>query len=67
MAGETITRNEAGEVVAVSKTTDELSSVEVTKDAKGAYKWVIKLYFADEAPLEEIKRIDGELRNRFGG
>lgn len=65
MGSETITRNEVGEIVAISKTTDEGSSVEVTKDAKGLYKWVIKLYFADEAPIDEIEQIDNELRKRF--
>lgn len=46
------------------------SSIEVSRDAKGVYRWDIKLYFdrqdGDELPtIIQLSRIDDELRRLF--
>lgn len=47
------------------------SSIELTRNAKGEYQWVIKRYYddADEGAaqnaLDAIKSVDGQLRGDF--
>ena len=44
-------------------------SIELTRNAKGTYQWVIKWYTLDEDAekvLDRLQRIDAELRRRFG-
>lgn len=58
---------------------ESTSSIEVTRNAKGDYQWVLKRYYdadgqspegflaTDAQALEDIKRIDAELRQHFLG
>ncbi|MDE2104999.1 MAG: hypothetical protein KGL39_47615 [Patescibacteria group bacterium] len=44
------------------------SSVELSKNAKGDYQWVIKAYFEDgqeDDALDRLKHIDDELRKQY--
>ena len=42
-------------------------SLTLTRNAKGEYQWEIKTYFevTDGAPVNDIQRIDADLRDRF--
>ena len=42
-------------------------SVELQRSKDGAYYWTIKTYFevTDGAPVNDIQRIDADLRDRF--
>jgi hypothetical protein len=40
-------------------------SIELSKNAKGEYAWVVKAYFGDEDPIGRIKAIDAELRRLY--
>lgn len=46
------------------------SSIEVSRDAKGVYRWDIKLYFDAEAGAEDVvlsrlRRVDADLKTIF--
>lgn len=52
----------------ITETIEEQNSVEVTRDAKGQFKYVIKVYFAEHADYdatERVERIMADLRARF--
>lgn len=46
---------------------EKTNSITLKKDSKGSYNWDIKLYYSKDYKevLEEIKKIDGELRSTF--
>ena len=50
---------------------DHRSSVEVSRDAKGDYRWTAKIYFdqgdPSADPVDRLASIDDELRRRFLG
>jgi hypothetical protein len=53
----------------VETTTEDLHSVEVTRNAKGEYQWNIKMYASDNQSLknkvETIAEIDQTLRGKY--
>ncbi len=50
-----------------NKVVEKQSSVELKKGAKGVYSWNIKVYFNEANPANEVKKIDDELKKRYGG
>lgn len=45
---------------------DAPNSIELTRNAKGDYQWVIKAYFADgETPLPLLEKMDERLRQTY--
>ena len=54
----------------ITETQEDLNSIEVTRDAKGAYKYTIKIYFSDDAAdldrtVDALEKTMADLRGRF--
>ena len=52
----------------VTETDEELSSIEIVRDAKGAFKFTAKLYFSRTGETEVINRLERimeDLKGRF--
>ena len=53
----------------VETTVEDVHSIEITRDAKGEYKWTVKMYAKDIQQLKErvesFKEIDADLRGKY--
>jgi hypothetical protein len=52
----------------ITETFEDLNSIEIVRDAKGAFKFTVKIYFSGEEEDKAINRIEQTmqgLQNRF--